>query len=238
MGSYDRRGFLGAMGLGGLALAVRPGAVAAAGVAPDEAQQQALLLSTVSEGIMYEHGLVSRLMSVYAECADRLEAGKEMPPGALLNAGALAGEFIEDYHEAFEEKFLYPLFGHAGVMVDLVAVMVRQHRIGRGLVERTVFLAGKSDLKAPDVGPALIRICRNYVRMYREHAARETTDVLPALPSAGGPDAYAQLHGQMMTYRHERLGGLDLADVREKLVAIEKSMGLENLDTFTAPQET
>ncbi len=239
MRECDRRRFLATVGLGGLGLAAGPlGVAAATGSNPDRAQQEMLLLTTVSEGLMYEHGFVNRLMSVYAECADRLAAGKEVPPGALLNAGALVDEFIESYHESFEEKFLYAPFGHSGVMADLVAVMLRQHRIGRELVEQTLFLAGKPDLSAPDVGPKLTRICRAYVRMYREHAARETTDVLPALGRVGGAVLYAQMHGQMMAYRNERLGGLDLAGVREKLTAVEKSLGMANLDTFTAPVET
>ncbi len=237
MRSCDRRGFLAAVGIGGLGLAAGP-LGAAAESTPDEAQQHLLLLSTVSEGLMYEHGFVNRLMSVYAECSDRLAAGKEVPPGAVLNAGALVDEFIESYHESFEEKYLYAPFGHSGVMAELVAVMLRQHRVGRELVQQTLFLAGKPDLAAPDVGPKLTRICRAYVRMYREHAARETTDVLPALGRVGGAVLYAQMHGQMMAYRNERLGGLDLAGVREKLTDIEKSLGMADLDTFTAPVET
>jgi len=234
MRSIDRRGFLATVGLGSLGMAAAPPA------APERtasAGLQGMLISTVGEGLMYEHGLVHRLLSTYAECADRLEAGEEVPLGALLNAGALADEFVENYHEAFEEKFLYAPFGHAGRFTDLVAAMVKQHKVGRQLVKRTIFLAGK-DVTSPDVRPKLISICRGYVRMYRAHAARETTDLLPALGLLGGTRLYAQMHAQMMTFRNERLGGIDLAGVRQKLVAIETTLGMADLNSFTAPLET
>jgi len=239
---YDRRGFLTAVGLGGLALtaplaAAAPMVVQGGGAVLGESEQRAMLISTVGEGLMYEHGFVNRLLSVYAECADRLEAGKEVPPGALLNAGALVDEFVESYHEAFEERNLYPLFARASAMHDLVAVLSKQHGVGRQLVQQTIFLAGK-DMKAPDVPPKLITICRSYVRMYREHAARETTDVLPALVELGGDVLMAQMHTRMMSLRKDRLGGLDLAGVREKLTAIEKTLGMDNLDSFTAAVPT
>lgn len=237
MSECDRRGFLAAVGLGGLGLATASLAAEPARGVPSESEQQALLISTVGEGLMYEHGFVNRLLSVYAECADRLEAGKDVPPGALLNAGALVDEFVESYHEAFEERNIYPLFSRPGPMHDLVTVMSKQHGVGRELVQRTIFLAGK-DMKAPDVGPKLITICRSYVRMYREHAARETTDVLPALVQLGGDVLMVQMHTRMMTLRKDRLGGLDLADVREKLTAIEKTLGMDNLDSFTAAVPT
>ena len=74
--------------------------------------------------------------------------------------------------------------------------------------------------------------------MYREHAARETTDVLPALAQLGGDVLLAQMHIRMMTLRKQQLGGLDLAGVREKLLAIEKQLEMDNLDSFTATVPT
>ncbi len=239
MQRVDRRGFLAAVGMGGLGLAA--GGLSAAESAPplpDAAQQQMLLLSTVSEGLMYEHGFISRLLAVFAECADRLAAGKEVPAGALQDAAALVDNFVESYHEAFEEEYLYAPFGHSDVMSDLVAVMVRQHHVGRDLVDQVADLAGKPDLGAPDVGPKLTRICRAYARMYREHIARETTDVLPALGRVGGLALFAQMHGEMLSFRDEHLDGLDLSGVRKKVTDIEKSLGIADLATFTAPAET
>jgi hemerythrin-like domain-containing protein len=192
---------------------------------------------TATETLMQEHGVIHRLMTVYQECADRLAAGDGIPPGALINAGALADEFVESYHEEMEERYVYPAFIEAGRMAALVTVMIRQHAVGRDLAGRAVFYAGRSDRGKPETREALIATCRSYARMYRAHAAHEDTVLLPALREVIGPGKFRQLGERFGEFARERMGTCPAVAVLERLVEIERMLGIAELDTFTASRE-
>ncbi|MFO8007288.1 MAG: hypothetical protein R6V05_06075, partial [Candidatus Brocadiia bacterium] len=150
-----RRDFLtraGAVGLG-LAAAALPARRAAA--------QEGYRRISPTEELMRHHGVVHRLMAVYDECARRLDAGEELPAGVVINAGAVADEFVESFHEGLEEQFVYPVFMEAGSRQELVATLVRQHAVGQRLTARTIYLAGQSESSPEELG----RICAAYARM-------------------------------------------------------------------------
>ncbi len=224
MERLNRRGFFAAAGLAGLGtLGLR---TAAAGEATSP--------GAVGEQLMVEHGVVQRLMTVFEECADRLEAGRDVPPGAIVNAGALIDEFVEAHHEEFEQGHVYPLFGTNPDLAPLIGVLVRQHAVGRRLAGRAIFFAGKGDLTAPPVGKPLARICRGYARMYRAHAAHEDTRLFSHLRGAVSKSRFDELGARLVESRQRHIGAADLGGILERLTEIEGTLGLEELDHFTA----
>ncbi|MFO7957718.1 MAG: hemerythrin domain-containing protein [Candidatus Brocadiia bacterium] len=186
-----------------------------------------------TEKLMREHGLIQRLMNVYQECADRLAVGEDLPDGLILNAGALADEFIESYHEEAEQKYVYPVFVEAGRMADLVAVMVRQHAIGRRLSEQTIYQAGQGEQAEPETRDSLMRTCWRYSRMYRAHVAFEDSILFPELRDVVSGEEFWQIASRIRAFEHETLGRGGLAQVGERVAEIEALLGLEGLDSFT-----
>jgi hemerythrin-like domain-containing protein len=189
---------------------------------------------TATEELMREHGVVHRLMTVYQECADRLARGQETPPGALINAGVVVDDFVESYHEGIEEEYVFPAFYKAERLTELVGVLRRQHLAGRKLVERTIFLAGNSDLLDPAVRRPLVSACRAYARMYRAHAAHEDTVLFPHLRSVLEPGEFTVLGKQLEETEERKLGEAGFAAVVERIAEIERGLGIDQLDTFTA----
>ena len=229
MSGFGRRKFLASLGLAGMSAAATP--LAAGG--QESMALRVAVVKTVSEGLMFEHSIIQRLMGIYEECADRLAGGRELPPGVVTNAGVLADEFVENYHEAWEEGHLYAPFRGTGALTDVIRVMTRQHRVGRRLVQRTIFLSGKESGEAA-VRDELAELCRAYPRMYRAHAAREDTVLLPNSEVIGGAEMYAALHRAMMAFRRSRLGTLNLNGVLSDVKDLEDQLGIRDLDHYTA----
>ncbi len=188
---------------------------------------------TPAERLMHEHGLVHRLMNAYQACADRLAAGEDFPSGALVNAGALVDEAVEAYHEEMEETFIYPVFGRAGRMRELLDVLVKQHQVGRQLAARTISLGG-GGVDEPETREALVAVCRGYSRMYRGHAAYEDTMLFPQLREVLTDSEFRSLADDMQQFERETIGENGLQDALGDLEIIEQDLGIGELDVFTA----
>src|SRR5512141_3251621 len=63
---------------------------------------------TPAEDLMREHGLLKRILLIYAEAVSRLDAGSDFHPEAISESAGIIRSFIEDYHERLEEEHLFP----------------------------------------------------------------------------------------------------------------------------------
>jgi len=185
------------------------------------------------EDLMREHGVLRRTLLVYEEIIRRLTDGKEFPPQTLPTAAGVIRNFIESYHEKLEEDFLFPRFEKAGKLVDLVAVLRRQHQVGRRVTDEILKLGKPEALKTPELQKQLADYLRWFIRMYRPHAAREDTVLFPAFHFLVTAGEYEAL-GEDFERKEQALFG---EDGFEKMVAqvasLEKQLGLDNLAQFT-----
>ena len=63
---------------------------------------------TPAEDLMQEHGVLERLLLIYAEAARRIERGAELDLAVITSAAGIIRHFVEDYHEKLEERFVFP----------------------------------------------------------------------------------------------------------------------------------
>lgn len=183
------------------------------------------------EDLMREHGVLNRILLVYDESANRLEANHPLPMVALAQGADLVRRFIELYHEKLEEEHLFPRFEKAGALVDIVHTLRSQHVSGRILTETVLRLAGANggDQDRKQLATSL----RAFARMYRPHEAREDTVIFPAFRRLVGTRELHEL-GEQFEDRERTLFGKDGFDriVRE-VATIEQSFGLYDLGQFT-----
>jgi hypothetical protein len=66
-----------------------------------------------TEDLMREHGVLRRVLLIYSELLQRMDAQKEIPPDSLADATKIIRTFVEDYHEKLEEDYLFPRFEKA-----------------------------------------------------------------------------------------------------------------------------
>ncbi len=118
---YDRRGFI-AAATTGVILAGRTGSnVGLSAEQPRDEEREV----TPAEDLMFEHGVIERLLLIYGEAARRIEAGQQAPARLIFDAASIIRSFAEDYHEKLEEQFIFPRLEEAGRHADLARTLRR-----------------------------------------------------------------------------------------------------------------
>ena len=204
------------------------------GPAPGEAEPVEV---TATEDLMLEHGILRRALLVYQESATRLRQDPaSVPPEALEKAANLFRVFGEDYHEKkLEEVFIFPALKRTpSAAVAYVDVLLAQHVRGREITDFVLSASQADKFAASSVEP-LAKALESFVRMYAHHAAIEDTVVFPAWKTAVGTNELDAMGMKFEEIEHEQFGADGFEAALKRMEEIEESLGLSNLDMFTAP---
>lgn len=187
-----------------------------------------------AEDLMREHGLLNRILLIYDESTVRLTDLKaDLPMDVLSKAAGIIRRFIEEYHEKLEEDFLFPRFRKAKKQVELVDVLLAQHRAGRVLTERILSDATPATLKDEPARTRLVNTLRAFNRMYRPHEAREDTILFPAFKSITSTHEYASLGEEFEKKEHQLFGEDGFEKMVGEVAELEKKLGIFDLAHFT-----
>ncbi|MCK9916301.1 hemerythrin domain-containing protein [Microbacteriaceae bacterium K1510] len=189
---------------------------------------------TPPEDLMREHGVLDRVLLVYEAAMRKFSANEDFDPDVVSESANVVRDFIENYHEQSEEKFVFPRFRQAGKLTGLVDTLLQQHQAGRRLTDRILQNAAGSrqdgDNRRETVGAMTA-----FITMYRPHAAREDTDLFPMLREIVSANEFDAIGEDMEKQEIQKFG----QDGFEKMVAhvadIEKSIGIADLKQFTPP---
>lgn len=205
------------------------------GPAPGEAEQVEV---TATEDLMREHGILRRALLVYQESATRLRQDPaSVPPDALEKTANLFRVFGEDYHEKkLEEVFIFPTVKKApGAAPAYVDILLAQHVRGREITDYLLSIS-KADRIPSNSVETLAKTLESFVRMYEHHAAIEDTIVFPAWKAAAGQSQLDELGARFEDIEHEQFGDDGFEVALKRMEEIETSLGLSNLEMFTAPE--
>lgn len=186
---------------------------------------------TPPEDLMREHAILSRLLLI---CERALSAGArpaDWPVPQLADATRLVRTFIEDYHEKLEEDYIFPRFEKAGRLADLTAVLRQQHDAGRQVTDAVVRQIGQAGSMSDT--QALANNLKAFIRMYRPHAARESTVLFPQIGSVVKPSEYDEMGDKFEEIEHQKFGKAGFEGVVQKVAELEKSLGIYDLASFT-----
>jgi hemerythrin-like domain-containing protein len=236
MREYDvsRRGMIRRAGLS--AGTVLAAAVAASGreKEAEEGTGKGAVAVTPPEDLMREHAVLERLLLIYEKALSAGSRPADWPMSQLADTAHLVRTFIEDYHEKLEEDYIFPRFQKAGRLTDLVAVLRRQHEAGRKVTDAVVGWLGQagnlSDTRL------LADHLTAFIRMYRPHAARESTVLFPQIAAVVSPEEYDALGDQFEEIEHQKFGSAGFEGVVQNVAGLEKSLGLYDLAQFTPKQ--
>jgi hemerythrin-like domain-containing protein len=81
----------------------------------------------------------------------------------------------------------------------------------------------------------LAKTLESFARMYEHHAAIEDTVVFPAWKEALGQAEFDDIGGKFEQIEHQQFGDDGFEAALKRMEEIETSLGLANLDMFTAP---
>ena len=185
-----------------------------------------------AEDLMREHGVLNRILFVYDHCQNLLTYGDDFPLSAIADSATIIRTFIEDYHEKLEEDFLFPRFEKAKQLTELITVLRQQHKAGRGITDQISALA-KSKSFAVDESKKMIVLLSSFNYMYRPHEAREDTVLFPALRKIVTRNEYDALGEDFEDKEHELFGSDGFESMVNKVVEIEKQLGIYELSKFT-----
>ena len=193
---------------------------------------------TAAEDLMREHGILRRALLVYQEAATRLRSDpSSIPPDTLEKAANLFRVFGEDYHEKkIEEVFVFPIVKKSpGAPATYVDILLAQHDRGREITDYVLTLTREDRIPSNSVEP-LARALESFVRMYEHHAAIEDTVVFPVWKAAVGESELDALAAKFEEIESEHFGGDGFDTALKRMEEIETSLGLSNLEMFTAPE--
>jgi hemerythrin-like domain-containing protein len=189
---------------------------------------------TAPEDLMKEHGVLDRCLLLYEEGIRRLRAKEEVSPEVFRHTATLVRQFVEEYHEKNnEERYIFPQFKKAGKLTDLVETLLRQHKAGRIVTARILDLTTPAKYGDAQNRTRLIAAVESFIRMYRPHAAREDTVLFPALRVIIPPKQVEALGDQMEAGERKILGNEGFERSVDQVVAIEKQLGIADLNQFT-----
>ncbi len=184
---------------------------------------------STNEDLMREHGVLNRVLLIYDEALRRIRAKQDFDPAIVGNAAGLIKSFIEDYHEKLEENYLFPRFEKAGKLIELTVVLRAQHAMGRRVTERLLASAKSKDKDRSAMAESL----EQFVRMYRPHEAREDTVLFPAFHQIVSPHEYDALGEEFEGIERKTFGGDGFDMAVDKVTALEKQLGIYDLNQFT-----
>lgn len=193
---------------------------------------------SAAEDLMREHGILRRALLVYRESATRLRQDPaSIPPDTLEKAANLFRVFGEDYHEKkIEEVFVFPIVRKSpGAPASYVDVLLAQHERGRAITDYILSVTKEDRIPSNSVEP-LARALESFVRMYEHHAAVEDTVVFPVWKAAVGETELDALAAKFEEVEAEQFGGDGFETALKRMEEIETSLGLTNLEMFTAPE--
>lgn len=186
-----------------------------------------------AEDLMREHGILDRVLLIYEEAVRRLDGTHDLDPAHVAGAAGIVRRFIEDYHEQLEETELFPRFEKAHTLDDLVGTLRKQHQAGRRLTDEIVRLATPATLKTAAARGQLTGTLRQFIRMYRPHAAREDTVLFPAIHRIVSRTEYDALGESFEKKEHQLFGQDGFEGMVDRVAAIEKDLGVFDLGQFT-----
>jgi hemerythrin-like domain-containing protein len=188
------------------------------------------------EELMREHGVLTRILLVYDQMADRLRGRDSIDLVQLNRAAKLFRNFGEDYHQKMlEEAFIFPTLrkvrGPAAAYPDILIV---QHHRGRSITDFILETTARRRLSSSRAA-ALARTFDGFVSMYRNHAAREDTLVFPAWKQALAERELDELGDRFEEIQQQQFGKEGFDTTVEEIAAIESALGYGDLAQFTAP---
>lgn len=229
--SLDRRRWL-----------VQAGAVLTAAAAPAHAAPAGKPSSSprevlAVEDLMREHGVIRRVLLVYAEAGERLLTGRgEVPVPALIKAAGLMRRFGEDYHERqLEEQHVFPVLERrGGAEADLARILKAQHDRARQITDYLLAATRTGRISATDTHPCG-QALRGLVRMYEHHAATEDTVLFPAWKNALSDAQYVEDSDRFESLEKRMFGQDGFEDAVKTIAGVEQDFGLADLSRLTAP---
>lgn len=187
----------------------------------------------LSEDLMREHGILNRVLLIYEEIIKRIQTHHAFPQKALGQAAYIIKAFIEDHHEKMEEEYVFPLFEKHKKQLRLMKTLRKQHVSGRIITKQLQEIAASSAPITEKTKKKTVKLLQEFIAMYRPHEAREDTIVFPQVRSFLSEKEFEAMGEKFEELEQAAFGEHGFTVIVHKVEAIEKELGIYNLEQFT-----
>ena len=226
---FNRRGFIiaGTAGVGATLVGYGGSSLGAASQNADAEEHEV----TPAEDLMFEHGVIERLLLIYDEAARRIDVGRSVPGKLIFDAAGIIRSFAEDYHEKLEEQYVFPRLEKAGCQADLARTLKAQHDAGREVTAALLDMSKGGALAQP---PRVAQAMRSFYRQYLPHISRENSVAFRAFHDLVPREEYAELGEQFEEKEHALFGADGFRRMVDRVAALEQELGIHDLSQFMA----
>jgi len=187
----------------------------------------------LTEDLMREHAILDRVLLIYEEIMNRIDARRSFPLSTLNHAVGIIQTFIESYHEKLEEEYIFPLFEKNNKEVRLVRTLKKQHVKGREITAQVKKIISKNQFLSPKDANTIKSLLKKFVTMYRPHEARESTVLFPQIRSLMSEKEFEELGEKFEAIEHALFGEDGFEAMVHKVSRLEKELGIYQLEQFT-----
>ena len=226
--NLNRRDWIKYFGMGGISLSI----IGCKSFTPNETFKESTEEQneiTPSEDLMFEHGVIERLLLIYNEFAKRIESNENVSSKLISDTADIVRGFCENYHEMNEELYVFPYIEQMGSQTDLVKTLQRQHDLGRKVTDNIRKLAEQQN---PDF-KQLAKQMKSYTFMYIPHISRENSIIFRSLCKLMPENDYKELGENFERTEDEHLGENGYDNTLSKVISIETELGINNLVKYS-----
>lgn len=184
-----------------------------------------------TEDLMYEHGILNRLLLIFEKNIENID-GKGFSIDLLKASLDILQSFIQDFHERLEEDYIFPLFHEHKESIPLIQILKEQHIQGREITNRLQTILNSKEITTQNNEEIKV-LLQKFVTMYRPHESREDTVLFPYVRNFLSEKEFHELGETFERLEHKFFGVNAHQTILEKIINIEKELGIFNIDCFT-----
>jgi hemerythrin-like domain-containing protein len=228
----NRRNFLKTIATGGVGAMMASSRTSMAELSEKAAEESHEI--TPSEDLMFEHGVIERLLLVYNKAVSQIESGQGVLPKLIYKAADIIQRFSENYHEKNEEQHVFPILEQAGQHVKLVKTLRKQHDLGREVTNKILDMTKKGKIETKQLASAM----KSYTVMYIPHISRENSVVFRTFCKLLPEGEYIELGERLEQKEREQLGKEGFDGALNEIYSIEIELGIHDLTKFNPAVRT
>ena len=176
----------------------------------------------LTEDLMKEHALVTRILIIYDKCVEILSESPILSTISIVKQTAqIVRNFVENYHEYIEETYIFPLFSNDKKYDILIKELIHQHTISREITSSII-----TDIENIENIKNVIDNIKKFNKIYVAHINVEDLSLIKNVRSHISEDEFIKLSKKFDEIEDEKLGKHGFKKILKELILIEHKLGI------------
>lgn len=189
------------------------------------------VLNSPIEVLMAQHSVLRRALLIYEECIRRLTNNEDFDHELIVETTDVINKVIINLHAPLEKAFIFPRFEKSEKYSKMAQILDEQHNAAGKVANEILKYSNKEFLTYPENKNEFISFFRMAIRVFRPHIDREDTEMFREFKDFITVEEYYALGDRFIGLEESKFGGLK--NMVNRIEAVEKALGINDLDSFT-----